>query len=158
MNIRTLQFRGHFEESAIETAEELAILTPEKGIERELLAWSIMPRPESVTDDDARPGLLFTYALGERLDEGLYRLLMTCRDRSGKEWEAEIAAALLSSPAALVEDRSSTFVPFWLLREGLHFKTPDEEIAEKYSNPAFGRLNLGSLSSLPHRRLFRALT
>lgn len=155
MKLTTLNFKGHFEDEG-DVAERLQMVEPENDLERNLLAWILLPQGETVSDDPARPNYIFNYELGQYLERGLYRLKLTSRDASGAVWTAEIAAGLTVTGGAVDPQRDHDYTRFWFISKHLHFKASDPRVAEHYPGHAFGHLNFGDSVALPHDRLFRA--
>jgi hypothetical protein len=155
MEMKTIQFKGHFEEQTAETAQRLQVMVPEDDTERDLLSWSILQQPQFVEDDNARTSYVFGYELGKHMGDGVFVLKVTCRDASGRTHAVEIAAAL-AVETPFEENREHTFTPLWLLSERVHFKPLENASREQYHGPAFGHLDFGGAGSLPHRRLFGA--
>lgn len=156
MRLETLEFQGYFEEDPAQRRETLQIVASDDDMETDLLAWAILPTPETEQDDDARREYVFRYALGGYLRDGLFVLRVECLDRSRSSWWAEIAAGLVASPTSPAENRATGFTPFWFMKKRLHFLTSQKKVEEAYGSAAFGFLGFGSSSNLPHRRLFGA--
>jgi hypothetical protein len=154
MQLSTIQFQGHFEEDPEGRRETLNLVVPENELEEELLSWAILPLPQNVQADRARPGYAFTYSLGHYLGNGMYTLRIDCRDPSGTSLSAELAAGVVISATTPARNRSRGFTPFWFLKKGLHFRASHPSISEAYGGASFGMLRFGSSESLPHRRLF----
>ncbi len=154
MRLRTIAFKGFFEEQAGETGEELQIVVPESQTETDLLSWAILAHPETIQDDSARTDYVFHYDLDRHLGDGLFALKVSCRDASGVLYDVEIAAALVATVGAIEQSRSGNFTPLWFISKRLHYKPLDDEMEEHYHRPAFGHLRFGGVGNLPHRRLF----
>lgn len=155
MDLRTFHYKGYFEEQEGETAEQVQLLTPGSDIEESLLAWAILPQPQTVENDPARQGYVFRYEIDRHLDQGLYALRITARDQSDVVHAAELAAAL-TVVGPRTGDATHSFAPFWFLSERLHFQPLEGETHEQYHGSAFGHLHFGGVGHLPHRRLFGA--
>jgi hypothetical protein len=156
MNLHLLNFKGHFEERPEDLAEQLQLVEPENDLERELLAAAILAHDETITDDEARREYVFTYAIGNYLERGLYRLHVSGRDASKRQWHVEIAAGMVGTTAAASDGRRYGFSPFWFLSKSLHFKPSDPRVEQRYPGHAYGRLIFDTSGVLPHRRLFHA--
>lgn len=157
MKIRDMRMEGHYEEVAGRTVEAVNLLVPENDIERDLVSWSILSMPQTVSDDSARRDYVFHYELGEEIEEGLYRLRITARDASGKEHAVDIAAALTSTLGSTEPGLHAEFIPMWFINKRILFKRPGES-AGGFPGSAFGRLDFAAgPESLPQRRLFGAL-
>lgn len=155
MKLRKLQFQGFFEDKD-RISETLQIVEPEGDLEKDMLQWSILAHGETVTEDDARPDYAFNYDVGEYLGDGLYKLTITARNASDNAWQAEIAAAMVSTAAPADDRRDHGFAPFWFLSDSLHFQTSAPSVKDKYGGPAYGHLAFSVAGALPHDRLFRA--
>ena len=155
MQIRDIRYKGNFEEGDI-VAETLQIVQPENELEEAEIAWSLLRHPETVSDDSARRDYVFHYEVIDHLGDGVFRLVLSARDQSGKQWSAEIAAALVVT-ATPSEHRAYGFAPFWFISRDMHFKTEAEQIDRNYSGEAFGELDFERTEALPHRRLFGAM-
>lgn len=156
MQLNTIQFHGHFEEETDPRSETLNLVVPENDLEEELLSWAILSLPQTVGDDYARRGYTFNYALGHYLGNGLFTLRIDCRDASGGNWSAELAAGVVVSATTPAPNRTRGFTPFWFLKKGLHFRGSHASVREAYGGASFGILRFGSSENLPHRRLFGA--
>jgi hypothetical protein len=158
MNIHPLPFRGHYEESIDEVAETLQVVAPESDLERDVLSWAILRNPERIIDDRTRPAHTFNYELGKHLDNGLFVLRLTDRDPAGKDYSAEITAALVATVATeeLTPDRKLMFSPCWFINKSLHYRVLARGMEDYYPGAAFGRLDFDDAANLPERRLFLA--
>jgi len=155
MHLRELPITGFFEDQDASSSETLQILAPDSDMDRDLMAWVLLPRPQMVQEDPARRGYAFDYELGEQLDRGLFALSVTGREASGVEHAAEIATAVtLTVPSG--GQRVHSFSPFWFFSESLHFKPTERMSHEQYHGAAYGRLHFDGTQTLPHRRLFGA--
>lgn len=157
MKLHELDFSGHFEDQGPRSAERLQVLEPEDDLETRLLAWAMLAHNETVTDDAARPGLTFSYELGEHLKRGLYRLRVTARDGTNRTWEAEATAGVVATTVPAQGGLAGGFDTFWFLSERLHFRPTTGQLARPYGGEAYGRLAFGLMgnANLPHQRLFR---
>lgn len=156
MRIHALPFRGHYEETVDEVAETLQVVAPDDQLDHDLLAWAILRHPERVSDDRARPAHTFNYELGRHLSNGLFVLHVTNYDPAGREYRAEIAAALLATVATieLSPGRRVAFAPCWFIDKSLHYRMLDRGMESHYPGPAYGRLDFDDVAYLPERRLF----
>jgi hypothetical protein len=77
MKLRQLQFEGFFEEQPSPTVQQLQVVEPENDLERQLLAWSILCRSQTVEEDLALRDYAFYYELGDHLGEGRHGPTMT---------------------------------------------------------------------------------
>lgn len=155
MRVANVPFRGFFEEQPVETAENLQMMAAEDRLERELLAWTILPHGEVVEDDEARRDYVFRYTLARGLSDHLWALRIEGRDRAGRTHTAELAAGLLVTAGSEEGGAVASFAPFWLLSDSLYFRWIGPGV-EPHRRPAFGHLRFGRSENLPHRRLFGA--
>lgn len=156
MRLEMLAFKGFFQESATETAEHLQLMAPDSPIDQAMLAWAILPLPQTVNDDIARTDYVFQYHLGEHLRDGLFVLRMTCSDASKVRHEVELAAGLVAVAGTVEQARGGRFARIWFLSKHLHYKPITPDMEDHYHRPAFGHLTFDSSANLPHRRLFGA--
>jgi hypothetical protein len=155
MHLREIEYTGYFEEQDASSAETLQIVAPDGDLEKDLLAWTLLPAAQTVSEDPARKGYAFSYELGRQLDEGVFVLHVSARDASDVEHAAEIAAAVVTTVPGQGQ-RVHAFSRFWLLSESLHFKPVEAMSHAQYAGAAYGRLNFSATAVLPHRRLFGA--
>lgn len=155
MHLREIDFAGYFEEQTVSSSEKLQIVAPDDDLEKDVLAWTLLPVGETVENDAAREGYVFHYELGEEVDRGLFTLKLSATDASGVDHAVEIAAAVVTAMPS-EPPRVRTFKRFWMLSESLHFKPIENITRDQYHGAAYGQLRFDESGVLPHRRLFGA--
>ncbi len=155
MRLRELDVAGYFEDKEGQSSEKLQIIAPADDLETDLLAWTLLPNPRTMTGDPARRGYVFRYELGRQVDDGFFALTVGARDAAGIVHVAEIAAALVSTLSS-TDDRLRSFARFWFLSESMHYKPIENMSHEQYHGTAYGHLRFDASTTLPHRRMFGA--
>lgn len=152
MQLAIQQYEGFWQDSTTKDAGPIQCVSGDSDFEQELLRWSILHHPETITDAEDADDVVYVYELGDYLGNGVFKLNITRRSPSEGEETGQVAAALLcTSPTE--PGKNVTFIPTWLLSEHLHLTPPAAGTDWDYK-PAYGELTFGEGSTLPHRELF----